>query len=67
MAPDRLARRWGFDGLSLTLSGRNLRTWTNFTGLDPEANFAGQSNFTSAEFQSQPPVRHWTARVNITF
>jgi TonB-linked SusC/RagA family outer membrane protein len=67
LAPERLARRWGLDGLSLTLSGRNLKTWTGFTGLDPEANFAGQNNFTTAEFQSQPPVRHWTARVNVNF
>ncbi len=66
-APRDLARRWRLEGTSLTLSGRNLATWTDFTGLDPEANFAGQANFSTAEFQTQPPVRHWTARVNINF
>jgi TonB-dependent starch-binding outer membrane protein SusC len=67
MAPDTWAQRLRLDGVSLTLSGRNLATWTNYTGLDPEVNFAGQDNFTTADFQSQPPVRHWTARVNVNF
>ncbi len=67
MAPDTWAQRFRLDGLSLTLSGRNLATWTNYTGLDPEVNFAGQDNFTTADFQSAPPVRHFTARVNVNF
>ncbi len=67
MAPDTWAQRFRLDGMSLTLSGRNLATWTNYTGMDPEVNFAGQANFTTAEFQSQPPIRHWTARVNVNF
>jgi hypothetical protein len=53
--------------LSLTLSGRNLATWTDYTGLDPEVTFAGAANFSQAEFLSQPPVRYYTARVNVNF
>lgn len=67
MAPQHIAQRLRVEGLSLTLSGRNLATWTDYTGLDPEANFGGQSNFTTAEFQTQPPVRLWTARVDVEF
>ena len=68
MAPDHMLDRLrGIGGLSLTLAGRNLATWTNYTGIDPEVNFAGQNNFTTADFQSQPPVRHWTARINVNF
>ncbi|MGH7577168.1 MAG: SusC/RagA family TonB-linked outer membrane protein [Longimicrobiales bacterium] len=67
MAPQQIAQRLRVDGLSLTISGRNLATWTDYTGLDPEANFGGQSNFTTAEFQTQPPVRLWTARVDVNF
>ena len=26
------------NGLGLSVSGRNLNTWTNYTGLDPEIN-----------------------------
>ena len=48
---------------SLTLAGRNLATWTNYTGFDPELNWNGSSNFSTAEFLTQPPVRDSTARV----
>lgn len=67
MAPHSWAQRLRLDGVSLTLSGRNLATWTSYTGLDPEVNFAGQDNFTTADFQSAPPVRHFMARVNVNF
>lgn len=67
MAPDDLARRFGTDGLSLTVSGRNLHTWTNYSGIDPEVNFAGRGNYNTADFLTQPPVRYWTARLDVTF
>jgi TonB-dependent starch-binding outer membrane protein SusC len=66
-APDEWMGRFGFDGVSLTLAGRNLKTWTDYTGLDPEANFAGADNWTTTEFQTQPPVRTFTARLNVNF
>jgi TonB-linked SusC/RagA family outer membrane protein len=65
--PETLSRRFRTDGLSLTLSGRNLATWTNYTGLDPELNTSGQENFSTAEFLTQPPVRYYTARVDVRF
>ena len=56
------------DGASLTLSGRNLATWTDYTGLDPEINESGgSSNFTQGEFNTQPPVRYFTARLDFLF
>lgn len=67
MAPADFARRFRTEGLSLTLSGRNLKTWTNYTGFDPELNMSGQSNFNTADFLTQPPVRYFTARVNVNF
>ena len=66
-APDEWAKRIGGTALSLTLSGRNLATWTNYTGFDPELNEAGQANFTTADFLTQPPVRYFLARLNVTF
>jgi TonB-linked SusC/RagA family outer membrane protein len=66
-APTGLARRFQAEGLSLTLAGRNLALWTDYTGLDPELNFAGQANFSTAEFLTQPPLRQFTARVEVTF
>ena len=34
----------GFKNLKVTLVGRNLISFDNYTGFDPETNSAGQSN-----------------------
>ena len=66
-APDEWAKKIGGSAMRLTLSGRNLATWTNYKGFDPELNEAGQNNFTTADFLTQPPVRYFLARLDITF
>ncbi len=66
-APDSWARVFGSDRASLTLTGRNLFTISDYTGLDPEVNFGQQGQFTTADFLTQPPVRYWTARLNLTY
>jgi TonB-linked SusC/RagA family outer membrane protein len=63
-APASWAQRLGVTDLALTISGRNLATWTDYTGFDPEINFNGTSNFSTAEFLTQPQVRYYTARVS---
>lgn len=65
--PERLAARAGARGASLSLAGRNLGLWTDYTGSDPEINFAGQANFSRAEFLSQPPIRSYSLRLNLNF
>lgn len=65
-APQRWAHQMGASNVSLTVSGRNLHTWTDYSGLDPEVNFTA-GNFNSADFLSQPPVRTFTARVTVNF
>ena len=53
---------------SITISGRNLGVWTDYTGMDPEINWNGSGdNFGISEFLTQPPVRYYTARLNFTF
>jgi TonB-dependent starch-binding outer membrane protein SusC len=66
-APDQWAHRIGAQTLSFTVSGRNLHTWTKYTGVDPELNNSGQTNFSTADFLTQPPVRYFIGRVNVTF
>jgi TonB-linked SusC/RagA family outer membrane protein len=66
-APSQWASRIGANALSFTLTGRNLATWTDYTGVDPELNTSGQTNFNTADFLTQPPVRYFIARVNMTF
>ena len=67
-APRSLAQQTlGVDNLSLTLSGRNLALWTEYDGIDPEVNQFGAANFSTSEFLTQPPLRYWNARVNVSF
>jgi TonB-linked SusC/RagA family outer membrane protein len=67
-APKSWTDRLNLQALSLDVAGRNLGLWTKFTGFDPEVNFGGQGqNFGVADFLTQPPVRQWVSRVNITF
>ncbi|MEP6574227.1 MAG: SusC/RagA family TonB-linked outer membrane protein, partial [Gemmatimonadota bacterium] len=61
-APSSLARAIRAGSASITFAGRNLATITDYTGVDPEVNAFGQSNFSSSDFESQPQVRYWTVR-----
>ena len=65
--PARLAASLRASSASITLAGRNLHTWTKYSGLDPEVNFDGQANFSTADFLTQPQVRYYTARINLTY
>jgi TonB-linked SusC/RagA family outer membrane protein len=66
-APDDWARKFRASRLSLTLAARNLWTITDYTGVDPEVNAFAQDNFATSDFESQPQVQYWTARLNIGF
>ena len=66
-APDDWARRFRASRLSLTVAARNLWTITDYTGVDPEVNAFAQDNFATSDFESQPQVQYWTARLNIGF
>ena len=66
-APAAWAARLGASSLSFTATGRNLVTWTKYRGPDPEVNDIGQFNFSVADFLTQPPVRQFFGRINLTF
>ncbi|HCU12962.1 MAG TPA: hypothetical protein DGB72_12635 [Gemmatimonadetes bacterium] len=67
LAPDRFAQRFGVQNLDFTIAGRNLKTWTDYKGFDPEVNSVAGANFATSEFLTLPPSRTWTARINVTF
>jgi TonB-linked SusC/RagA family outer membrane protein len=67
IAPDHVAQRFGVQNLDLTIAGRNLKTWTDYKGFDPEVNAVAGANFSTQEFLTLPPSRTWTARINVTF
>jgi TonB-dependent starch-binding outer membrane protein SusC len=68
-APDAWVRRMRLSSLSFTVAGRNLRTWTKYTGVDPEINSAPGlvNNFAQEEFFTQGVTRYWTGRFDLTF
>lgn len=61
--------RWArFNRAVLTLSGRNLATWTDFPGLEPEAFFLGGSRggqFGQFEQTTNPQLTSWVLGVNL--
>ncbi len=65
-APEGWAQRF-FSGrtLSATLSARNLKVWTDYSGVDPESNY-GQGDIPS-DFQTAPPPSYFTLRLNVGF
>ena len=70
-APRHLASRMGAESVSLTLAGRNLHTWTKYTGFDPEVNSGTTSaafgSFNQVDFLAQPPVRTLLTRISVNF
>lgn len=64
-----IATRWGgFSRAVVTLAGRNLFTWTNYPGLEPEAFFLGGSrggNFGSFEQTTNPQLAQWVFGMNL--
>jgi TonB-linked SusC/RagA family outer membrane protein len=67
LAPRALARRAGASDLNVAIVGRNLATWSRYSGFDPEVNAYGQSTFSVSDFNTQTPLRTWTARVSLTY
>ncbi|MGE0439298.1 MAG: SusC/RagA family TonB-linked outer membrane protein [Gemmatimonadales bacterium] len=66
-APKKWAQAFTAERLSITASGRNLAMWTKYTGVDPEVNGQGESNFAQRDFLSLPPLRSFSLRLNLSF
>ena len=49
--------RMGFASLDISVSGRNLKTWTDYTGIDPESNLTGQTLGRGLEYFNNPQTR----------
>ena len=55
-------------GATLTLAGRNLKTWTDYTGWDPETNVGAQRTLVRGfSFATTPIPRNVTFGVNLTY
>jgi TonB-linked SusC/RagA family outer membrane protein len=65
-APEAWARALHATSMELSLTGRNLLTWTNYDGIDPELNGNGQSDLAD-DFLTQPAIRTLAVRVSLGF
>jgi TonB-dependent starch-binding outer membrane protein SusC len=68
--PDRfISRLWSqAHTAQLSVSGRNLITWTNYTGLDPEvSNFGNQNIARQIDVAPFPPSRSFWVGVQVGF
>lgn len=65
--PFSVARLVRASNARLTVAGRNLMTVSGYSGVDPEVQSAGQNNFTTQDFLTQPQVRTWLFRASLDF
>ncbi len=67
--PGDMAQRIGASRASVTVAGRNLQTWSDWTGLDPEARFlsGGRGGFGPLEQNHMPQLASFLTTVNISF
>jgi TonB-linked SusC/RagA family outer membrane protein len=65
--PQSMARAFKAQAASVTLGGQNLHLWTNYEGYDPEVVSAAGDRYNRDDFFTEPPVRRWTVRLNLTF
>ena len=59
------ARALGGERLEVSLTGRNLATWTDYTGMDPEANAYGDNSLVVEDFASTPLPRSVSLRLTL--
>ncbi|HEU4589176.1 MAG TPA: SusC/RagA family TonB-linked outer membrane protein [Gemmatimonadales bacterium] len=67
--PRSFAAALGGRSMSVTLSGRNLKLWTDYTGPDPELNSSPGLLYVEgpSDNPSAPQSRYWMLRVNFGF
>jgi TonB-linked SusC/RagA family outer membrane protein len=56
----------GFTGIDVTVSGRNLRTWTDYTGIDPESNLNGQTLGRGIDYFNNPQTKSFVLSFTLT-
>jgi TonB-dependent SusC/RagA subfamily outer membrane receptor len=64
--PDRWAEAIGGTRASVNVGARNVYTWTDWTGLDPEAYRMGELH-NRAEQEAMPQLTQLVTRFNVTF
>lgn len=68
LLPDSWLARFGLGGSSIRVAGRNLWTFTKYTGIDPETSWDGTDGFNNgSEFFTVPPARRFSIAFRTNF
>lgn len=67
--PDKYARLANASRATISLSGRNLKTWTSYQGFEPEAMFLGGARGGNAAWEQTtlPQLTSWMLTFNLGF
>ncbi len=49
----------GLQNATVSVTGRNLELWTNYTGIDPETNLTGPTNGQGIDYFNNPTTKTW--------
>ncbi len=60
-----IPRSLGLRSVELRLAGRNLKTWTHYSGLDPETNGTGAGLIQGADWFNNPQSRSFVVSVGL--
>lgn len=55
----------GLSSIDVRVAGRNLHTWSNYSGYDPEANLGGNISARSADYFNAPQTRSFVFSVTL--
>jgi hypothetical protein len=68
MLPERWARLVGASGATVTLTGRNLHTWTDYPGVDPELTdiIRGNEHYNQNQLQ-MPQLAQLLTQIRLSF
>ncbi|NOX36496.1 MAG: SusC/RagA family TonB-linked outer membrane protein [Calditrichaeota bacterium] len=63
-----LISKWiGIKDINIRFTGRNLYTWTNYRGIDPETNLAGNTNWQGLDYFNMPQTRSFILSLQFNY
>ena len=66
--PKRLTQKIGIDNLRFSLSGWNLLTFTDYSGMDPEVSTRGTDPLTPGfDYSAYPIAKSFVLGIQLTF
>jgi TonB-linked SusC/RagA family outer membrane protein len=66
VVPAKLLNK-AFNRASISVYGRNLLLFTDYSGVDPETNLTGDSNASGWDYYNLPSTKSYGASLNVTF